>query len=95
VRAGLCPIQSYLSRNDASDKGWEASQPGCAATGHPRGAVRRQCLDIFLEVSDLVQLSKPEPERIAILSLTAEGRKKPLTNKFILHGRALVKASFL
>lgn len=47
----------------------------------------------FWEVSNLVQVSKQD--RVAITSLTAEGQKKPLTNKFVLKGPMLVKAPFL
>ena len=47
----------------------------------------------FWEVSSLKHL--PSPERIAIMSLTAAGQKKPLTNKFTLHGPMLVTALFL
>jgi hypothetical protein len=47
----------------------------------------------FWEVNDLLQL--PKSDRIAITSLTAEGQKKPFTNKFILHGPTIVKALFL
>ena len=47
----------------------------------------------FWEVSDLVQLEKQD--HVAITSLTAEGQKKPLSNRFVLHGPMLVKASSL
>lgn len=48
---------------------------------------------IFWEVSDLVQLEKQD--HVAIIHQTAEGQRKPLTNRFVLHGPMLVKAAFL
>jgi hypothetical protein len=48
---------------------------------------------LFWEVSNLVHLSRDN--RIAIVSLTAEGQKKPLVNGFVPHGPMLVKAAFL
>jgi hypothetical protein len=47
----------------------------------------------FWEVRDLVQVTKPE--RVAITSLTAEGKVKPLPKGTVPHGPMLVKAIFL
>lgn len=48
---------------------------------------------MFWEVGDLVRLSKAD--RVPIISLTAEGKKKALPAGFVPHGPMLVTAPFL
>lgn len=90
---GFVPFRAiYLGTTPATKLGMHPN-PAVRPAITINGPSADTASSFFWEVSDLKQLSPPE--RIAITSLTAEGQKKPFTNKFTLHGPILVKALFL